>query len=36
VGGVPARVIRGRKAPEHLRWPDPVEPKVEETPPEKR
>jgi len=26
VGGVPARVIRMRKAPETLRWPDPVEP----------
>ncbi|MDX6581713.1 MAG: hypothetical protein QOI10_897 [Solirubrobacterales bacterium] len=26
VGGVPARVIRMRDAPERLRWPDPVEP----------
>jgi len=26
VAGIPARVIRMRKAPEHLRWPDPVEP----------
>jgi acetyltransferase-like isoleucine patch superfamily enzyme len=26
VGGVPARVIRMREAPERLRWPDPVEP----------
>jgi acetyltransferase-like isoleucine patch superfamily enzyme len=26
VGGVPARVLRMRKAPEHLRWPHPVEP----------
>jgi serine acetyltransferase len=26
VGGVPAKIIRMRKAPEHLRWPDPVEP----------
>jgi acetyltransferase-like isoleucine patch superfamily enzyme len=26
VGGVPARVIRMRKAPANLRWPDPVEP----------
>jgi acetyltransferase-like isoleucine patch superfamily enzyme len=26
VGGVPARVIRMRDAPETLRWPDPVEP----------
>jgi acetyltransferase-like isoleucine patch superfamily enzyme len=26
VGGVPAKVIRMRKAPETLRWPDPVEP----------
>ncbi|MCO5315750.1 MAG: acyltransferase [Solirubrobacterales bacterium] len=26
VGGVPARIIRMREAPETLRWPDPVEP----------
>lgn len=26
VGGVPARVIRMREAPQELRWPDPVEP----------
>jgi acetyltransferase-like isoleucine patch superfamily enzyme len=26
VGGIPARIIRMREAPEHLRWPDPVEP----------
>jgi acetyltransferase-like isoleucine patch superfamily enzyme len=26
VGGVPARVIRMRKLPAELRWPDPVEP----------
>jgi acetyltransferase-like isoleucine patch superfamily enzyme len=26
VGGVPARIIRMREAPERLRWPDPVEP----------
>jgi acetyltransferase-like isoleucine patch superfamily enzyme len=26
VGGVPAKVIRMRDAPEALRWPDPVEP----------
>jgi acetyltransferase-like isoleucine patch superfamily enzyme len=26
VGGVPAKVIRMRKAPETLRWPEPVEP----------
>jgi acetyltransferase-like isoleucine patch superfamily enzyme len=26
VAGIPARVIRMRKAPEKLRWPDPVEP----------
>lgn len=26
VGGVPARVLRMREAPEHLKWPDPVEP----------
>ena len=26
VGGVPARVLRMREAPERLRWPHPVEP----------
>jgi acetyltransferase-like isoleucine patch superfamily enzyme len=26
VGGVPARVLRMREAPEQLRWPNPVEP----------
>jgi acetyltransferase-like isoleucine patch superfamily enzyme len=26
VGGIPARVIRMREAPETLRWPNPVEP----------
>ncbi|MBK5110839.1 MAG: acyltransferase [Thermoleophilia bacterium] len=26
VGGVPARILRMRDAPEHLTWPDPVEP----------
>jgi acetyltransferase-like isoleucine patch superfamily enzyme len=26
VGGVPARVIRMREAPQELCWPDPVEP----------
>jgi acetyltransferase-like isoleucine patch superfamily enzyme len=26
VGGVPAKIIRMRKAPKQLRWPDPVEP----------
>jgi acetyltransferase-like isoleucine patch superfamily enzyme len=26
VGGIPARIIRMRDAPEQLRWPDPVEP----------
>ncbi len=26
VGGVPARVLRMREAPEQLTWPDPVEP----------
>lgn len=26
VAGIPARIIRIREAPEHLRWPDPVEP----------
>jgi acetyltransferase-like isoleucine patch superfamily enzyme len=29
VGGVPAKVIRMREAPERLRWPDPVEPETE-------
>jgi acetyltransferase-like isoleucine patch superfamily enzyme len=37
VGGVPAKLIRMREAPHHLRWPDPVEPELEESPaPEKR
>jgi acetyltransferase-like isoleucine patch superfamily enzyme len=27
VGGVPARVLRMREAPEQLAWPDPVEPR---------
>jgi acetyltransferase-like isoleucine patch superfamily enzyme len=26
VAGAPARIVRMRKAPERLRWPDPVEP----------
>ncbi len=26
VAGIPARVIRMREAPEHLRWPRPIEP----------
>jgi acetyltransferase-like isoleucine patch superfamily enzyme len=26
VGGIPARILRMREAPEQLRWPDPVEP----------
>ena len=26
VAGIPARIIRMRDAPEHLRWPNPVEP----------
>jgi acetyltransferase-like isoleucine patch superfamily enzyme len=26
VGGIPARIIRMREAPQELRWPDPVEP----------
>lgn len=26
VGGIPARVIRMREAPQELRWPDPLEP----------
>ena len=26
VGGVPARVLRMREAPQTLRWPDPIEP----------
>jgi acetyltransferase-like isoleucine patch superfamily enzyme len=29
VGGVPARILRVRGAPERLRWPDPVEPDPE-------
>lgn len=29
VGGVPARLIRMRDAPERLRWPNPVEPGAE-------
>ena len=29
VGGIPARVIRMREAPEELRWPEPVEPDPE-------
>jgi len=29
VAGIPARVIRMREAPEHLVWPDPVEPDPE-------
>ena len=38
VGGVPAKVIRMRDAPEELRWPDPVDPDVQEEgpPPQKR
>jgi acetyltransferase-like isoleucine patch superfamily enzyme len=32
VGGVPARIIRMREAPEALRWPDPVEPEPEGAP----
>jgi acetyltransferase-like isoleucine patch superfamily enzyme len=28
VGGIPARVLRMREAPERLRWPDPVEPEA--------
>lgn len=28
VGGVPARVLRMRDAPQGLRWPDPVEPEA--------
>jgi len=27
VGGVPAKVLRMRDAPEQLRWPNPVEPR---------
>jgi acetyltransferase-like isoleucine patch superfamily enzyme len=26
VGGVPAKVLRMRDAPQNLRWPEPVEP----------
>jgi acetyltransferase-like isoleucine patch superfamily enzyme len=29
VGGIPARVLRMREAPERLRWPSPVEPDPE-------
>jgi acetyltransferase-like isoleucine patch superfamily enzyme len=29
VGGIPARIIRMREAPQQLRWPDPVEPDPE-------
>ncbi len=29
VGGIPARILRMREAPETLRWPDPVEPEPE-------
>jgi serine acetyltransferase len=37
VGGVPAKLIRMREAPHHLRWPDPVAPELDELPPpEKR
>src|SRR5215217_1324067 len=32
VGGVPARILRMREAPETLRWPDPVEPAPEGAP----
>src|SRR5687767_436038 len=30
VGGVPAKVLRMREAPQTLRWPDPVEPEAGE------
>jgi acetyltransferase-like isoleucine patch superfamily enzyme len=37
VGGVPAKVIRMREAPQELRWPDPVEPDAsDELPPQNR
>jgi acetyltransferase-like isoleucine patch superfamily enzyme len=29
VGGIPARILRMREAPDTLRWPDPVEPEPE-------
>jgi hypothetical protein len=32
VGGVPARIIRMRDAPETLQWPDPIEPEPEGAP----
>lgn len=32
VGGVPAKLIRMREAPATLRWPDPVEPVVDQRP----
>jgi acetyltransferase-like isoleucine patch superfamily enzyme len=37
VGGVPAKIIRMREAPQELRWSDPVDPEAEnESPPENR
>jgi acetyltransferase-like isoleucine patch superfamily enzyme len=33
VGGVPAKVIRMREAPEEMSWPEPVEPTAEDQPP---
>ena len=37
VGGVPAKVIRMREAPTEMRWPEPVEPEVnEDQPPQNR
>ena len=32
VGGVPARILRMRDAPQHLRWPDPIDPEPEGAP----
>jgi serine acetyltransferase len=33
VGGVPAKLIRMREAPQEMSWPDPVEPTNEDQPP---
>jgi acetyltransferase-like isoleucine patch superfamily enzyme len=37
VGGVPAKVIRMREAPQEMSWPEPVEPTAEDQlPPQNR
>jgi acetyltransferase-like isoleucine patch superfamily enzyme len=33
VGGVPAKLIRMREAPQEMSWPDPVEPTNDDQPP---